>query len=280
MDEELTSRRSNLLFAVLTVVNLFLLTTHLNVYILVAKNVLFYLLHPTTAMSAQVLESSREISSTLQEIVTVHQDNRALRQSIQRYAYLDHDYQRMKQENDRLRQLAAFPASTLGEYVVARVVGREPSTWFQWVTIDKGVSDGLYMDAPALAWVDNRPAVLGRVIEVFAHSAKVVLVTNVLSAIPVQIKTLGEDGLLEGQNNASLKVNYLTPDRTITIGDEVVTSPLSAVFPEGIAIGRIQDVTAVSDSDMLRSATVRPAVNINSLREVIILKEPARKHHE
>ncbi|MGA2090711.1 MAG: hypothetical protein ABSH12_04530, partial [Endomicrobiales bacterium] len=92
MDEELTSRRSNVLFVALTVINLILLTTHLNVYIRLAKNILFYLLNPTTVVAGNVLESTQDISHTLHEIINVHQDNLSLQKNLQRYVYLDHDY--------------------------------------------------------------------------------------------------------------------------------------------------------------------------------------------
>jgi rod shape-determining protein MreC len=166
--------------------------------------------------------------------------------------------------------LVNFPSTTLGSYIVARVVSREPASWFQWVTINKGAADDIKIDAPAMVWIDNRPAVLGRVVEIYAHSAKVVLITNSLSALPVQLKGLNEDGLLEGQNNAVLKVNYLMTGGKMVVGDEVVTSPLSAVFPEGITVGYIENITS-SDNDTMRIAGVRPLVNFNRLREVIVL---------
>jgi rod shape-determining protein MreC len=276
MDEEFSSRHANVLFVVLTVINLFLLTTHLNVYIRLTKNVLFYLLNPTTVVAGHVLEYSQDISQTLHEIIHVHQDNLTLQKSLERYVYLDNDYQRMKEENTRLRELVNFPATTLGSYVVARVVSREPASWFQWVTINKGRVDDLKIDAPVLVWAGSRPAVLGRIVEVYDHSAKVVLITNTLSAMPVQIKGLGEDGLLEGQNNAGLKVNYLMSGGKMAIGDEVVTSPLSAVFPEGITVGHVEKITSSDNATML-IAEVRPVVNFNRLREVMILTAPQRK---
>ncbi len=279
MNEEFSSRRTNLLFVVLTVINLFLLTTHLNVYIRFAKNILFYLLNPTTAVAGQALESTRNISQTLHEVLRVHQDNLSLVKDLQRYVYLDHDYQRMKDENARLHQLVNFPPTKMGNYVPARIVSREPASWFQWVVISKGSEDGITIDAPVLVWAGSRPAVLGRAVEIFAHSAKVVLITNTLCALPVQIKGIGEDGLLEGQNNAELRVNYLRAGGKIAIGDEVVTSPLSALFPEGITVGYVRDIT-FSENDTLRIAAVRPLVNFNRLREVMVLTSRTGDRHE
>lgn len=270
MHEELTSRRTTVIFVVLTVINLFLLTTHLNIYIRAAKNILWYLAHPTAAVAGHVFVTTHTVSQTLHEIFRVHQDNLALQENLRRYVQLDQDYQRMKDENDRLRQLLNFTASRHDRYIVARVAARDPAHWFQWVTIDKGFDDGIPADAPVLVWYGNRPAVLGRVGEQTPHTAKVVLITNTLSALPVQVRRSGEDGLLEGLNGPGMQINYLLTQGGIAIGDEVVTSPLSAVFPEGITIGYVQDVTG-ADNETMRMASVRPAVNFNRLREVIII---------
>ena len=60
MHEELTSRRTTVIFVVLTVINLFLLTTHLNIYIRAAKNILWYLAHPTAASAERCDGNSGE----------------------------------------------------------------------------------------------------------------------------------------------------------------------------------------------------------------------------
>ena len=128
----------------------------------------------------------------------------------------------------------------------------------------------MYVNAPVLAWTAGKPAVMGRVEEVFQNSAKVVLITNILSAMPGEIKSLSEDGLVEGQNGHNLKINYLVPETKVRVGDEVVTSPLSSVFPPGILIGTVTDFSASGD-EAFRSAIIKPAVNFNNLREAVVL---------
>jgi rod shape-determining protein MreC len=271
MDEEtLTSRSSNLTFVFLVAVNILLLTAHLTGYVRTIKNFLYYVLMPFPATSSRIVQTGQNATQNIAEIVRIHQDNQVLRKSLEKYAVMDNEYQRMKEENMRLRQLVNFPAPAGKRSVVASVMTREPGSWFQWVTIDKGLEDGIFVDAPVLAWAADRPVIVGRVGEVYNHTAKVVLVTNIVCALPVEIKTIGEDGLLEGQNSPRLQIKYLLPEGRMAIGDEVVTSPLSTVFPPGITIGQVQDIV-VSENEMLRSAVVKPAVNFNHLREVVIL---------
>ncbi len=271
MEEEIVShRKANYAFLLLFTINIFLLTANLTNYICTIKNFIYYVLFPSSNAASCIVDSAGKFSSNVREIVRVHQENLELKEAIKRYSFLEAESQRAKEENLRLRSLVGFPAVKQTKFIVAHIISREPGSWFQWITIDRGQKDGVFLDAPVLAWAGDKPSVLGRVGEVFAGSAKVVLITNLLSAIPGEIKLLNEDGLVEGQNGHMLKINYLVSDTKVRIGDEVVTSPLSSVFPAGIAIGKVTDFARV-DNEAFHSAVVKPAANFNNLREVIIV---------
>jgi rod shape-determining protein MreC len=271
MEEEIVSRRkANYTFLLLFTINIFLLTANLTAYVRTIKNFIYYILFPSNITAVGIVESADKFSSNIGEIIRIHQENLELKKYIKRMTFLEGESERAKEENVRLRALVGFSAIKQSKSLLAHIISREPGSWFQQVTIDRGQNDGIYLDAPVLAWADNKPAVLGRVVEVFQGSAKVVLITNVLSAIPGEIKSLHEDGLVEGQNSHRLKINYLVPETKVQIGDEVVTSPLSSVFPSGILIGKIIDFTP-ANNEAFHSAIIKPAVNINNLREAIII---------
>jgi rod shape-determining protein MreC len=217
-----------------------------------------------------IVESTNKFSTNIKEIVNIHQENLALKKAIERFSLMEAEWSNTKAENQRLRSIVGFTTVQKSRPLTAHIISREPASWFQWIIIDKGRQDGIYINAPVLAWAGSKPAVMGRVEEVFINSAKVVLVTNVLSAMPAEARALPEDGLVEGQNSHYLKINYLMPDTKIKVGDEVVTSPLSSVFPPDILIGTISDFSS-SDDEAFRSAVIKPAVNFNNLREAIVL---------
>jgi len=271
MEEEFSApRRSYFTLVLLLVSCIFFLTAHLTPYVQGLKRFLSYIINPTPQAANEAIQSTQKFFRNIGEIVRIHQDNVTLHQALHQYAYLDNELAREREENKRLRQMVGFQLPPQTRSIVARVTLREPGGWFQWVMIDRGKEDGVIINAPVLAWVEGKPNALGRVVETFSHSAKVVLITNVLSAIPVQLKSTNEDGLLEGQNDALLNVNYLVLQSTVTRGSELITSPLSSVFPPGITVGYIEDIAA-ANSESFHSATVQPAVNLNALREVAVL---------
>jgi rod shape-determining protein MreC len=267
-----TRHASNLSFVFLLSLTIFLLSAHLTGYVHLFKNFVYYIFSPSPITASKVVLSSKNIGGNIREIVQSHQENIALRKTLQDYEKLDSEYHSALDENARLRSLVNFPAPPGTRPVVARVSGREPESWFQSIIIDRGAGAGITVDAPVLAWKGTKPVVLGRVGDVHKDSSEIVLLTNPLFSSPAQIRSSAEDGLMEGQNSPYLKMSYLLLEGKAAIGDEVVTSPLSSVFPQGLAIGTIRDILP-SANEPFKTAIIEPAVNVNSLREVVVLIE-------
>lgn len=276
IDEILSFRRSTFIFLLLTAINIFLLTAQLSKYIRGFKDVLFYILLPSPANASKAINSFQEVSYDLKELVRVHQDNIVLRERINDYMKLESDWKRAFEENKRLREIIGFPEYFSKSFVVSNVITREPHFWYQWIIIDKGKNSGIRIDAPVVAASNNTLAAVGRVSEVYESYSKVVLITNILSALPIIIKSSGEDGLLEGQNKDLLKINYLVPKKHFKVNDKVVTSPISTVFPAYVSVGRIKKRIDIED-ESFSSAIVEPAINFNKLREVMVVNWKKRK---
>ncbi|MCX5782321.1 MAG: rod shape-determining protein MreC [Elusimicrobia bacterium] len=270
-EEYLPSRRSNLIFILLITINLFFLTSHLNVYVKTLKYFLYYIFNPSPSVAEKVVESSGNILKNISEIVNVHQENAVLRKEIEKYTYLEKDFLNISGENERLKKILNLDFPIKYKPIIARVIERESLSWFEWISIDKGYEDGLYSDAPVLAWAEERLVALGRVWEVYSRSAKIILITNVLCSLPVEIKDTKEDGLIDGKNNNILRLNYLLPESFLKPGDEVVTSPISQVFPAGITVGYVKEIFAPVKTSTLKEGTVKPAFISNSLKMVAVL---------
>ncbi|OGS17219.1 MAG: rod shape-determining protein MreC [Elusimicrobia bacterium RIFOXYA2_FULL_50_26] len=271
MDQDfVTHRQGNYLFIFLLAISILLLTTHVTEYVRGIKNFLFYILMPAPSSAARLVNANQKISATIGELVSVHRQNVELTRQLERFSSLENDYRQVIAENARLRALVSFTPPAQKKTLAAQVVLREPGSWFQWLVINRGKSDGVIIDSPVIVWTDDGPAVLGRVGELFEHSAKVVLISSVLSALPAMSADSQDDGLLEGQNGGTMKLSYLAANGKIAVGDKIVTSPLSAIFPAGIAVGKVLRITPSSDAHF-QSAHVEPRVNFNALREVTVL---------
>ncbi len=207
-----------------------------------------------------VFSNKREL---LQEIETLKQHNQTL--TLENQALTEY-----RAEALRLQNLIGFQNDNLEIYRLtpARVIARSPSTWYQYLVLDKGETDGVRRNMAVI----SPQGLVGRVASTSPHTAQVNLLTDREMAVGVVsqdsretrgiVAGVGDDNLLEMAN-----IPYYS---TINIGERVVTSGLSEIYPPGIVIGTIQDITE-EPGGLLKSATVKPVVSFDQLEEVLLI---------
>jgi rod shape-determining protein MreC len=137
--------------------------------------------------------------------------------------------------------------------------------------VDKGEQDGVQIDYPVIALAGNREALIGRIIEVGAHTSRVMLVHDSLSSVAATVVgATQEDGVVEGSNSHDLYLRYLSRDSQVKIGDMVITSGLGRMFPEGIAVGWVNEI-GLDERQLFLQARLTPAMTSAPLRFVGIL---------
>src|SRR5262249_35806974 len=90
--------------------------------------------------------------------------------------------------------------------------------------------------------VTTGEGLIGRVSEVGERAARVLLITDINSNIPVFIERTRERAIAHGDSSNSLVLKYLPGDLTATVGDRIVTSGHGGVFPPGLPVGVITSV--------------------------------------
>lgn len=178
----------------------------------------------------------------------------------------------LEEENRRLHQVLDLKERRWPHALAAHVVGRDPLRWFQEIVLDKGKEDGVRIDDPVIAPLENQEGLVGRVVEAGPHVCKVMLVQDSLSAVAATIVgSAGEDGVVEGSNSHDLFLKFLSRGSQVKMGDQVVTSGLGESFPEGVSIGWVMDVEPDSRALFLQ-ARLCPAISSNRLRVVLVLR--------
>jgi rod shape-determining protein MreC len=86
--------------------------------------------------------------------------------------------------------------------------------------------------------LDDR-GVVGRVTEVGARSARVLLITDINSRIPVVLETSGGHAIMEGTNGAFPVLRYWPEGEAPLEGERVVTSAAAGAFPTGLPLGTV-----------------------------------------
>jgi rod shape-determining protein MreC len=197
------------------------------------------------------------------------QENESLRQEVARLRLEVHRLHEAARTGERLQRLIQFQQSLPANSLVARVIGRDASGWFQTIMIDKGQRDGVRSNATIM----TLDGLVGRVIKLGPISAQVQLITDERSGAGALIGVLGESralGVVEGKNEALCKMRYVPGRVPVTPGEIVYTSGQDGIYPKGVPIGRVVAV-AKGSAMVSHDITVEPLARLSKLEEVLVL---------
>ena len=271
MQDNQNSRYSNIVLIILLLVGFLFIAANLTPPIKLIKNFVYYVAYHNVSAANQIFQSAGNFASNIKSIVYVSQENNFYKQKNQELTDKLRNYEAMSIQYNELARLLDIAEIRRTKSVFARVSVREPGEWYQWLIIDKGLNHNLYNELPvAVTGPDGALMALGRIVETYKNSAKVALITNSLSAVPAKIKNKKIDCLAEGSNSGLIKITYLPLHADIEVGDEIVTSPLSSVFPEGMYMGAVTSVATQPALDF-QTATAEVMFDSGSLYEVIVL---------
>lgn len=187
-------------------------------------------------------------------------ENLVLQSKLQRFSTLS-------VENVRLRELLNSTKLLESNVLVAEIIAISPSPLFHYVMINKGSVDGVFIGQ---AVVDAN-GVFGQVMEVSTSASRILLLTDVRHAIPIQITRNGIRLVAEGTGSMeeiSLPNVPLTTD--IVIGDVLVTSGLGEVFPLGYPVARVTKVT-IDQGQPFATVKAEPYAHLDRAHHVLLL---------
>lgn len=179
----------------------------------------------------------------------------------------------LRNENDRLEELLGFAEGNPGpDYIFAKVVSRNPDNWYDVLVIDRGTRHGVYKNMSVI----NHEGVIGMVIEAGNDWAKIATIGDMRCSVPVVVERSGDNGIANGISSTSInagkcEVSKLPFEADILPGDDIVTSGLGGVFPKGLKIGKVLEVTKISDN-MQKTAVVVPAADLTKVDYVLVIK--------
>lgn len=179
-----------------------------------------------------------------------------------------------RQENERLRALLSYRQTFPQEMLMARVIASDPRAEFKSITIDRGYKDGV---EPLMPVVGPR-GLVGKVGEVAAHTARVLLIIDPNSAVDAMVQRSRARGLVVGTADRAMlraghyltRLEYLRRVSDIRDGDVVVTSGLDRAFPSGIPVGTVHDMEK-NRYGVFREASVVPFEDMAELQEVLVI---------
>ncbi len=233
------------------------------------EKILFSLLAP---VQKAVVNAGRTVASAWKDVKDLARVNRE-NQELEKEIFFLRQENRLLQEKLRLVLKQADLEASLklvAETVVpARVIGFDTSNYFRSLIINRGSSDGLAKNLPVC---DRSGNLIGRTAEpVGAHEARVLLITSEDSGVAVIAVGDRMPGILSGDGQGRCLVKYVMSSSPVGLeGDEVITSGFDRVFPPGLKVGRIIQVS--TREGIFKKIIVKPYFDIRELEVVAVLK--------
>jgi rod shape-determining protein MreC len=213
------------------------------------------------------------VEGTISEYVwlrNVREENELLKHQVGALEHKVTEYQEAYIENLRLRRLLDFRTTVQGEAIAARVVMHDMTGWFQTLITDKGFRDKI---APDMAVV-NDEGLVGRILDVSDHYARVLLITDPSSGVDAIIQRNRVRGILTGRDANSCVLKYVRGNLDVQVGDLLLSSGKDGVYPKGLRLGVVQGI--IKDPvDLFQKIEVRPLVRLSALEELLILRSGA-----
>ena len=207
------------------------------------------------------------------------------------------DYQRLEQRNKDLEEAAAISQAELAQlrekaldydrlaallqydrfgpedhqYVTCNVIGVDSSGFVTAIRIDCGRRDGVERLDPVVTEL----GLVGRITELSATGAEVLLVTDPNSKVNARLQTTRADGVVIGQLGGDLVMSFIPIDAQVNEGDLVMTNGLGQTLPANLIVGKVLSV-ALAENELYQEARVRSLVDFDKLEivQVIINFEP------
>ena len=171
-------------------------------------------------------------------------------------------------EVQRLEQVLAVRRSqSPGVVATAPVVGGTLGDGLARLVIGLGSRGGVTVDMP----VTVPQGLVGIVTDVGPSSAVVRTVLDPQSRVGVTVRGKGGQGIAVGDVGDRLRVTGFLEVEPVEVGDLVETSSRGGLFPLGVLVGTVEAVLPPDPNDLRRTYIVRPAVDLATLREVVLL---------
>lgn len=204
----------------------------------------------------------------------VNYENDILETSLDRVDAIETENVELRRQLDVLKEeLDIDYTLTDYEYLNATVISRNVGYWYNTITINKGSYSGVERDMVVI----NSKGLIGRVIKTSTFTSDVRLITTSETNNKISVHISNGDNDLYGlinnydYNKNLLEVEGISNTKDVNVGDFVYTSGLGGVFPSGILIGTVSDITTDS-YDLAKIIMVSPSIDFLDINYVSVLK--------
>jgi rod shape-determining protein MreC len=166
----------------------------------------------------------------------------------------------LEAENKALRELVHAVPMGQSSYISSRIISDSSGPYSRSALISAGTNEGVRADQPVV----SNAGLVGRVVDAGNRNARVLLLTDVSSRIPVVAEDSRERSILAGNNTNLPNLLYLPDNSNLQVGERIITSSDGGAFPAGIPVGVVESISG-------NEVKIRPLVDWFRLEYVSVI---------
>lgn len=199
----------------------------------------------------------------IESYFNLSEENRILRQQNAKLAYENMQLQDALLENLRLRKLLGFREKTQLKLTAAEIIGHNPHDIVSGLLLNAGKEMGIQKSAAVL----TADGLVGKIISADDDYSICQILLDANSRVSAGIQRNRELGIIAWDGSNQLKLLYIAKTIKVHVGDVIITSGMSRIFPENIKIGVVVDIS-LENEGMFQEILVQPSVAFSKLEEV------------
>jgi rod shape-determining protein MreC len=254
---DLSGYRDYILHAVLVLISLIIISSNQNKQIQSFK-----------MWMVGMICTFQEKWNSVQSYLDLRQKNEQLLIENTKLALENSTIYEMRQENDRLKKLFGFKESSELRLIAARVIFKGTKGFINGIVLDVGTQEGVAKNMPLV--VSN--GLVGKIYQAGKNESIGHLLLDPNFRVSAKIQRSRVTGIVSWDGGGFCSFNEVPKRSDIQMGDSVITSGYGGIFPSGLIIGTITEITE-SPRGLFLNVQIKPTVDFEKLEEVFVIAE-------
>lgn len=250
-----------------------LLILMFNSGVAVLRQISGYVVNPVIKAADATIDGIGSFFASFGSRMRLKEELAAAQEKLMQFENIQSVADEVKAENNQLMALLGesekYPEF---EYQYAKVILRSVDDYSATYTLNKGENDGI---RPNMVVISSG-GLAGKIIETTGDTSILLAITDSRCGVPALSEASRDMGIVKGVSDSGTTAGYcvmteLPTNAIIKPGDTVITSGMGEVFPKGITVGTITEVSKGNLNQINSSARLTPAVDFDHLENVLII---------
>ena len=253
-------QRFAFLFLILAAFGIMLLSKAETIVVEKVSTVVVDVFAPIMDVLSRPAAAANDAVKTVRGLADLRDENIRLARENERLLVWQEAARRLASQNQALQSLLDFKPDPNSQSIATRVIADSGGAFVRSIVVNAGDRDGVRKGQAAVSGA----GLAGRVTTAGYRSARILLITDINSRVPILIESSRDRAILSGDNSGMPRLTFLPANASVKAGDRVITSGHGGVFPPGLQIGQV----VPSGDGVMR---VKPNVSFDQLEFVRLI---------